>query len=96
VGEPTPPDRSQTVVESWEEAASLISEALRVLDEVQGRLVHDQDLRWLVGMLMVHAVPGTMLPPRLAPLARECAERYVHDGGAARYTVATPVEQVRP
>jgi hypothetical protein len=99
VGELTPGDqirdRARTV-ERLEEAAQLISDARRLLGDVQGRLVQDEDLRWLVGMLMVHARSGTMLPPRLVPLAGQCAELYVNGGGVARYTVATPVQAVLP
>lgn len=99
MGEPTPGDQNRDrarIVERLEEAARLIADARRLLGEVQGRLAQDDDLRWLVGMLMVHARDGTMLPPRLVPLAGQCAELYVNGGGVARYTVATPVEAVLP
>jgi hypothetical protein len=77
--------------EALREAMSLVSQ---VLLDVQSRSARVDELEWLVGMLAVHVQPGTLMPPRLAPIVRECAERYVDGGGSARYTVAVPVQDV--
>jgi hypothetical protein len=53
--------------------------------------MENSDLRWLLGRLALFAPDDVMLPPRLAPLLLECIEGF----DASRFTVATPIGEVR-
>jgi hypothetical protein len=90
-----PRDRVE-LIERLGEAGRIVRDARRIFAELHGQMNDVEDLEWLVGMLAVHARPGTLLPPRLTPLVARCAERYVSGGGSGRFTVAVPVENCRP
>lgn len=78
-----------------DEAVEAIDQARRLVADAHVRLHRVDDLEWLVGKLAVNAPAGTLIPPRLASIVKDCASAYV-DGGSSRYTVATPVEDLRP
>lgn len=67
--------------DDWQAACGNVE---RERDEARSQV---SDLRWLVGHLAHNAPDTVMLPPRLAPLVKECMDGFQ----LSRYTLAAPV-----